>query len=158
MQHYGVPDFRDTLEFLAHLARRQGKLKKGGTPDHDKAAKTVLSDWTSGKISYFTHPPETHTLPTHISAEIVAEMGKAFDFEALEQGNEEALTNMPSGPAGIAMETTGLTCGEGAELVREEGLSPEEETGMEEEGDPEVGVVRRGAPPPGGEDMLPGVG
>lgn len=44
-----------------------------------------------GRISYFTHPPETHTLPTHVSAEIVAEMGKAFDWDELEKGNEEAL-------------------------------------------------------------------
>lgn len=52
-----------------------------------------LSFSSSGKISYFTHPPETHTLPTHISAEIVAEMSKAFDFEALEQDNEKALAS-----------------------------------------------------------------
>ncbi|XP_054859941.1 guanine nucleotide-binding protein-like 3-like protein [Eublepharis macularius] len=142
MQHYGVPDFRDTVEFLAHLARRQGKLKKGGTPDLEKAAKAVLSDWTSGKIIYFTHPPETHTLPTHISAEIVAEMGKAFDFELLEQGNAEALAYMPSGPAGIAMEGLGLTCGE-VEMEEEEGLSgyKQAESKMEEDGDPEFGLI-----------------
>lgn len=45
----------------------------------------------SGRISYFTHPPETHTLPTHISAEIVTEMGKAFDWDELEKGNQEVL-------------------------------------------------------------------
>uniref|UniRef100_A0A8C7VSM3 G protein nucleolar 3 like n=1 Tax=Oncorhynchus mykiss TaxID=8022 RepID=A0A8C7VSM3_ONCMY len=89
MEHYGVPDFHTALEFLALLAQRQGKLRKGGLPDNDKAAKSVLMDWTGGRISYFTHPPETHTLPTHISAEIVAEMGKAFDWEELEKGNQE---------------------------------------------------------------------
>lgn len=44
-----------------------------------------------GRISYFTHPPETHTLPTHVSAEIVSEMGKAFDWDELEKGNEEII-------------------------------------------------------------------
>ncbi|XP_077185714.1 guanine nucleotide-binding protein-like 3-like protein isoform X2 [Paroedura picta] len=148
MQHYGVSDFRDTLEFLAHLARRQGKLKKGGTPDHEKAAKAVLSDWMSGKISYFTHPPETHTLPTHISAEIVAEMGQAFDFEALERDNEAALAQIPSGPevpSGIALEGCGLTCGGEAEMEEEEmdrfsGLE-QAESKMEEDGDPEFGLI-----------------
>ncbi|XP_062890747.1 guanine nucleotide-binding protein-like 3-like protein [Mobula hypostoma] len=113
-QHYGVGDFRDAREFLALLARRLGRLKKGAVPDHEKAARTVLSDWTSGKIRYFTHPPETHTLPTHISAEIVSELGKAFDIEELEKGNLEALTEMASPPeeAGICMETAGPTCGE----------------------------------------------
>uniref|UniRef100_A0A7N8X5Q0 G protein nucleolar 3 like n=1 Tax=Mastacembelus armatus TaxID=205130 RepID=A0A7N8X5Q0_9TELE len=91
MEHYGVPDFHTALEFLALLARRQGKLRKGGLPDTDKAAKSVLMDWTGGRISYFTHPPETHTLPTHVSAEIVTEMGKAFDWDDLEKGNQEVL-------------------------------------------------------------------
>ncbi|KAG7275995.1 hypothetical protein CRUP_028552 [Coryphaenoides rupestris] len=89
MEYYGVPDFHTPQEFLSLLARRQGKLRKGGLPDCDKAAKSVLMDWTGGRISYFTHPPETHTLPTHVSAEIVTEMGKAFDWDELEKGNVE---------------------------------------------------------------------
>lgn len=46
MDHYGIADFQTAHEFLALLARRQGKLKKGGLPDSDKAAKSVLMDWT----------------------------------------------------------------------------------------------------------------
>lgn len=46
MEHYGVPDYHTALEFLSLLARRQGKLRKGGLPDTDKAAKSVLMDWT----------------------------------------------------------------------------------------------------------------
>uniref|UniRef100_A0A6B2F2J8 CP-type G domain-containing protein n=1 Tax=Bothriechis nigroviridis TaxID=88079 RepID=A0A6B2F2J8_BOTNI len=135
MQHFGVPDFQNTTEFLAYLAKRQGKLKKGGIPDHEKAAKAVLNDWTSGKISYFTHPPETHTLPTHISAEIVTEMGKAFDFEALEQENEKALANLISGPVGIFLEGSGLTRGAEIEMAEEEGLHITEEEATKMEGD-----------------------
>ncbi|XP_073397076.1 guanine nucleotide-binding protein-like 3-like protein [Dendrobates tinctorius] len=143
IQHYKVTDFRDTLEFLAMLAKRQGKLKKGGTPDHEKAAKSVLADWVSGRISYFTHPPETHTLPTHISAEIVTEMGKAFDFEALEMDNDESLSRVQSAPQGIAMESADLTAG----AVEEEddaewSYSTEAAPGpMEEDGDDEFGPM-----------------
>uniref|UniRef100_A0A6Q2XTE4 CP-type G domain-containing protein n=1 Tax=Esox lucius TaxID=8010 RepID=A0A6Q2XTE4_ESOLU len=113
MEHYGVPDFHTPLEFLALLARRQGKLRKGGVPDNDMAAKSVLMDWTGGRISYFTHPPETHTLPTHVSAEIVAEMGKAFDWEELEKGNQEALavSACPDVQMGFCMATSGMTQG-----------------------------------------------
>ncbi|XP_064160403.1 guanine nucleotide-binding protein-like 3-like protein [Anguilla rostrata] len=113
MQHYGVPEFHTALEFLALLARQQGKLKKGGLPDHDKAAKSVLQDWTGGRISYFTHPPETHTLPTHVSAEIVAEMGKAFDWDELEKGNQEALAEVqgPDVQMGFCMASSGMTQG-----------------------------------------------
>uniref|UniRef100_A0A8C8SUH5 G protein nucleolar 3 like n=1 Tax=Pelusios castaneus TaxID=367368 RepID=A0A8C8SUH5_9SAUR len=132
MQYYKVPAYRDVMEFLAHLARRKGKLRKGGVPDHEKAAKAVLSDWMSGKISYFTHPPETHVLPTHISAEIVMEMGKAFDFEALEQGNHEALATLPSVSTGIGLTPSGFTSGVEME---EEVVSGEEETAMDEDRD-----------------------
>lgn len=113
IEHYGVSDFHTALEFLAMLARRQGKLRKGGLPDTDKAAKSVLLDWTGGRISYFTHPPETHTLPTHVSAEIVTEMGKAFDWDELEKGNQEVLgeSSCPDIQMGFCMETTGMTEG-----------------------------------------------
>ncbi|XP_038638302.1 guanine nucleotide-binding protein-like 3-like protein [Scyliorhinus canicula] len=114
MQHYNIPEFRDTMEFLALLARRLGKLRKGGLPDHEKAARTVLSDWTSGKICYFTHPPEAHTLPTHISAEIVAELGKVFDIDELERGNQESLSKVESSAeeGGTCIEMSGLTSAE----------------------------------------------
>lgn len=118
MEHYRVPDFHTPLEFLSLLARRQGKLKKGGLPDCDKAAKSVLVDWTGGRISYFTHPPETHTLPTHVSAEIVTEMGKAFDWDELEKGNREVLAESSTVQTGFCMETAGMTQGSQAEVLR----------------------------------------
>nr|XP_015193702.1 PREDICTED: guanine nucleotide-binding protein-like 3-like protein isoform X1 [Lepisosteus oculatus] len=138
MQHYGIPDFRSTLEFLALLARRQGKLRKGGLPDHDKAAKSILLDWTGGRISYFTHPPETHTLPTHVSAEIVAEMGKAFDWEELERGNQEALAEVtgPAEHAGFCIATSGMTPGEQGEPPAEQDM----DDASREEPDPEEGA------------------
>lgn len=50
-QHYGIGEFSDTMGFLALLARRFGRLKKGGVPDHEKAARTVLTDWTWYKMA-----------------------------------------------------------------------------------------------------------
>ncbi|XP_072522564.1 guanine nucleotide-binding protein-like 3-like protein [Salminus brasiliensis] len=111
MEYYSVPDFHTSLEFLALLARRQGKLRKGGLPDSNIAAKSVLMDWTGGRISYFTHPPETHTLPTHVSAQIVAEMGKEFDWDELEKGNRETLAECSSTDVGMnfCMTTSEMT-------------------------------------------------
>ncbi|KAG9353503.1 hypothetical protein JZ751_018155 [Albula glossodonta] len=159
MQHYGVPDFHTPLEFLALLARQQGKLRKGGLPDHDKAAKSVLQDWTGGRISYFTHPPETHTLPTHVSAEIVAEMGKAFDWEELEKGNQEALAEAGcTVQTGLCVTSSGMTQGgalcdlemEGeaeAEAEAEVALQPEDTAdSMELEEDAEVHMGLQGVP------------
>ncbi|CAL1608662.1 unnamed protein product [Knipowitschia caucasica] len=146
MQHYGVPDFHTASEFLALLARRQGKLRKGGLPDTDKAAKGVLLDWTGGRISYFTHPPETHTLPTHVSAEIVSEMGKAFDWDELEKGNQEVLAESSTdAQMGFCMESCGMTQGDQFEatLNREMGEAAEWEDAesMEDDEDAEFGPM-----------------
>uniref|UniRef100_A0A9J7YI12 G protein nucleolar 3 like n=1 Tax=Cyprinus carpio carpio TaxID=630221 RepID=A0A9J7YI12_CYPCA len=146
MDHYGIPDFQTAHEFLALLARRQGKLKKGGLPDTDKAAKSVLMDWTGGRISYFTHPPETHTLPTHVNAEIVAEMGKAFDWDELEKGNLEALAG---NLMGFCMATSGLTQGgQVVELAEQQMNDPSEDLeppdmieSMDADEDPEFGPM-----------------
>ncbi|KAM8916294.1 guanine nucleotide-binding protein-like 3-like protein [Spinachia spinachia] len=152
IEHYGVTDFHTALEFLAMLARRQGKLRKGGLPDTDKAAKSVLMDWTGGRISYFTHPPETHTLPTHVSAEIVTEMSKAFDWDELEKGNQKVLaeSSCPDIHMGICMETTGMTQGGqgeppsdlemvGASL--EDTVFKDKTESMEDDHDPEFGPM-----------------
>lgn len=151
IDHYGIPDFQTAHEFLALLARRQGKLRKGGLPDSDKAAKSVLMDWTGGRISYFTHPPETHTLPTHVSAEIVAEMGKAFDWDELEKGNLEALAECGTSDVqmGFCMATSGLTQGgqgeDLAELQMDEPLGDPELQDkvelMDADEDPEFGPM-----------------
>ena len=46
MLHYNLPDYSNVDEFLLLLAQRQGRLKKGGIPDANKAARAVLQDWT----------------------------------------------------------------------------------------------------------------
>jgi nuclear GTP-binding protein len=44
--------------FLETLARKSGKLLKGGEPDRETVAKMVLNDWIRGKIPYFVRPPD----------------------------------------------------------------------------------------------------
>ncbi|XP_041262263.1 guanine nucleotide-binding protein-like 3-like protein [Onychostruthus taczanowskii] len=105
-QLYGVPPCSDPLQFLAHLARRQGRLRPGGLPDAHAAATALLHDWTSGKISYYTHPPKSRGV--QLEAQILPALGPALDLEALERGDAEALAAVP-------VTVTGL------------GLSPEEE-------------------------------
>ncbi|XP_071960876.1 guanine nucleotide-binding protein-like 3 homolog [Antedon mediterranea] len=136
MMHYSVPEFSDVHEFLSLLANKQGKLKKGGIPDVDKAAVGVLIDWNSGKISYYTHPPEQHTLPTHITAEIVTELGKAFDMSALEKEEKEILQGLHTKPSSaILYESTGPSKG----IVEDDNelQSVEEEMENSEDGESE---------------------
>lgn len=54
---YGVKDTDDAIEFLSVLARKGGKLLRGGEPDLDGVAKMVINDFLRGKIPWFTPPP-----------------------------------------------------------------------------------------------------
>ncbi|KAF2729511.1 NGP1NT-domain-containing protein [Polyplosphaeria fusca] len=50
-------DYHDPVTFLELLARKQGRLHRGGEPDIDGCAKLVINDWIRGKIPWYTPPP-----------------------------------------------------------------------------------------------------
>ena len=77
MIFYQLTHFDTVNEFLSLVAKRFGKLLKGGILDLNSAAKKVLQDWNTGRIKYFTSPPESTTT---ISSEIVKQMSKEFDI------------------------------------------------------------------------------
>jgi len=54
---YDVRGYNTATEFLELLARKGGRLLKGGEADVDGAAKMVLNDFLRGKIPWFTPPP-----------------------------------------------------------------------------------------------------
>lgn len=56
---------------LTAIAKKSGKLLKGGEPDQEAAAKMVLSDWIRGKIPFFVPPPAK---PTQEGEEVVTEV------------------------------------------------------------------------------------
>ncbi|PHJ15554.1 gtpase domain containing, partial [Cystoisospora suis] len=58
---YQIEAFANPSEFFSALARRRGKLKKGGVPDTLAAAKMFLQDWQSGVIPYYTMPPTNNS-------------------------------------------------------------------------------------------------
>lgn len=41
MVHFNIPEFQDCDQFLALISRKLGRLKKGGRPDFNAAAKYV---------------------------------------------------------------------------------------------------------------------
>lgn len=73
----------------------------------------------SGKIKYFTCPPETFSPTTHLGASIVADMAKEFSlddaqFNKLETNDIEQLPCIrPSGT--VAVETMGFFVGKDQE-------------------------------------------
>lgn len=53
---YKITEWNTPEDFLEKLAKRTGKLLKGGDPDFSTVAKMVLNDWQRGKIPYFVKP------------------------------------------------------------------------------------------------------
>ncbi|KAH9813443.1 P-loop containing nucleoside triphosphate hydrolase protein [Melampsora americana] len=105
---YNVPAFTyngqteedRTKEFLIHVARSRGRVKKGGIPDLVGTARSILRDWNSGRIPYYTIPPALPPAASSVStarATIMNEYGVEFDFEALfSQVDEETLGSSKS--------------------------------------------------------------
>ena len=96
MLQYNLSDFQDVNEFLSKMALKMGSLKKGGIPDINKAAQRVLTDWTHGKLTYFTEPPER--LGDIISTELVTQMKEAFDIDGLLRTEDEQLKDLQNTP------------------------------------------------------------
>jgi len=95
MQKYCVPDYTTTIEFLSSFAKRLGKLKKGGIPDQLAAAKVLLQDWNSGKITFYTHPP-IREVTEHDTTTVVQYLGAGFDIKALEKEEADDLDGLLS--------------------------------------------------------------
>ncbi|TPX44550.1 hypothetical protein SeMB42_g04285 [Synchytrium endobioticum] len=75
MLYYKVPAFLDVKDFLLQLAKLRGRLRKGGIPDLESAARSVLNDWNAGRIPYYCIPPERKS---EISSSLVAEWAQEF--------------------------------------------------------------------------------
>lgn len=56
-KHYKLESWEDPTDFLEQLARRMGKLSKGGLADTNTTARMVLTDWLRGRLPYHVKPP-----------------------------------------------------------------------------------------------------
>ncbi|GMF06956.1 unnamed protein product [[Candida] boidinii] len=55
---YEISGWKNSEEFIELIARKQGRLIKGGEPDETGVAKQVITDFNRGKIPWFVPPPE----------------------------------------------------------------------------------------------------
>ncbi|OBA27448.1 NGP1NT-domain-containing protein [Hanseniaspora valbyensis NRRL Y-1626] len=55
---YEISGWTNATEFIEKIARKHGRLLKGGEPDESGVAKQVLNDFNRGKIPWFVPPPE----------------------------------------------------------------------------------------------------
>ncbi|TWU73268.1 GTPase required for pre-60S ribosomal subunit nuclear export and maturation [Metarhizium rileyi] len=58
---YDLKGWTNAVELLELLARKSGRLLRGGEPDLDGVAKIVLNDFMRGKIPWFTPAPSRDT-------------------------------------------------------------------------------------------------
>lgn len=80
---YGIATWESYEDFLEQLARKAGRLLRGGEPDVNSAAKMVLFDWQRGRLPFFTTPPD-HDDEHEEEAEEEAQQDEE------EEGREEA--------------------------------------------------------------------
>jgi nuclear GTP-binding protein len=102
LEVYGLPPLLSsngdpTTDFLVQVARKRGRLSKGGVPNIMSAATSVITDWRDGRIQGWVSPPTlqiaTSALIGDTSAatlepigdqkEIVTEWAKEFKLEGL---------------------------------------------------------------------------
>ncbi|KAL8827589.1 MAG: hypothetical protein Q9191_003088 [Dirinaria sp. TL-2023a] len=70
-----------TTDFLVQVARRRGRLGKGGVPNLESAAMAVLSDWRDGRIQGWVEAPSEES--GQGDKEIVKEWAEEFKLEGL---------------------------------------------------------------------------
>jgi len=93
MKIYKIPHYGSVNELLAHVARAQGRLSRGGRPDTNAAARLIIGDWTSGKIKHFSMPPEETTEDTNgLETVLMSEFSKEFNIDELYDGKDQDLT------------------------------------------------------------------
>lgn len=85
--HYKIPDFDNAKTFLLHVAKARGKFIKGGIPDFEAAARVVISDWSSGKLKYYSTPAGYNSDANGMSMEDVNELHQ----ELIEINKEDAM-------------------------------------------------------------------
>lgn len=60
---YEISGWKDSTDFIEMIARKQGRLLKGGEPDENGVAKQLLNDFNRGKIPWFVPPPDKEMKP-----------------------------------------------------------------------------------------------
>ena len=58
---YGIHSWTDSSDFLAQLARKTGKMLKGGEANETLCARMVINDFQRGRLPYFVPPPKAAT-------------------------------------------------------------------------------------------------
>ncbi|EAW07781.1 putative GTP binding protein [Aspergillus clavatus NRRL 1] len=89
LQLYNIPPLfpsgsDQTTDFLVQVARKRGRLGKGGVPNLESAAMTVINDWRDGRIQgWATAPVQPTIVATAEGASTAAPAGSGVDTKQI---------------------------------------------------------------------------
>ena len=72
-----------TNDFLIQIARKRGRLGKGGVPNLQSTAMGVLMDWRDGRIRRWSEAPKVEETQSSDQKEIVNDWAEEFHLEGL---------------------------------------------------------------------------
>lgn len=147
MMTYAIPAFPQGNAdiFLAMVAKKLGRVRKGGIPDKVIAARTVLRDWNGGKIPYYTPVPSSSS-STDMSMDgdgtttganngkstafVVSEFSKEFDVQLMNSldDDKDEMDFVQLAPSSASSKK----CTQTTRLLTEEAMSEEENDDMED--------------------------
>lgn len=93
LQYKIKEDYVNGEEFMAHIAKARGFIGRGGIYNQDAAARLIINDWNSGKIKYYTVPPEENKNAL-ISTQIVSTFAKEFELDS-DFTDKSVMMNLP---------------------------------------------------------------
>lgn len=87
---YKIKDWTSSKDFLEQLAKKSGKLLKGGDPDITVTSRMVLNDWQRGKLPFYVAPPgfEIPKSVTDLKSELLQENPEASTSDAVQKAKE----------------------------------------------------------------------
>lgn len=122
LSYYGLPALTSgdevgdvTNDFLVQVARKRGRLGKGGVPNLESAAKGVLGDWWAGRIGGWVDPPQVSGVRT------AEKPGSSLDVE-MDEGTEQQGSKSAGTSREETFEDEKTVVGEWAEPFVIEGL------------------------------------
>ncbi|KAF4122529.1 nuclear GTP-binding protein [Geosmithia morbida] len=81
-----------TTDFLVQVARKRGRLGRGGVPNLSAAAMTVVTDWRDGRIQGWVQPPVLAVASSDDKSKSSAAKSSAVDDDAVVPDQKEIVT------------------------------------------------------------------
>jgi nuclear GTP-binding protein len=99
MEFYGIGryDPNEPHTFVNAVAAKRGRLKKGGVPDREAAARSVLRDLYTGKLPFYSLPPKQVGASEEGNTTVVTDWSAQFNLDRVYSGeNARVIANLPS--------------------------------------------------------------